>query len=173
MGRTGSNSYCWSFDKTMTFVKAVKRQDFVYPVNASDHDQTGVGSSVAQETIDRILAMQEALIAQEGETSLNSAISRFGTTYMNSSDHAHNAHVRYGHSAVVHGPLKKHLEETTGKKMNGAERTRGIGSAFAKSACERARTSTPSRRTLSTEDQRTDIWTAGTSMARSCSDGST
>ena len=43
IGRTGSNSYCWIFDKTMTFVKAVKRQDFVYPVNASDHDQTGVG----------------------------------------------------------------------------------------------------------------------------------
>ena len=67
MGGTGSNSYCWIFDKTMTFVKAVKRQDFVYPVNASDHDQTGVGSSVAQETIDRMLAMQEALLAQEGK----------------------------------------------------------------------------------------------------------
>ena len=27
MGGTGSDSYCWVFDKTMTLVKAVKRQE--------------------------------------------------------------------------------------------------------------------------------------------------
>jgi len=116
----GKGDHCWIFDESMTLVKAVKQRDYVYPVNASDHDQVGAGSSIAQDTIEKMLAMQEALQAEEEGKSADAAIARFGTSYTNNDDHAFTAHVRYGHSAVIHGPLKKHLEEATGKTMSGA-----------------------------------------------------